>query len=90
MASFGSMDKAFQSIRDERARQHRLKVAGKFKHLLTDEGMGDFGRLKVLGEEFGEVCRALQDEPDNLRNELVDLAAVATAWIQWLDRSDPK
>jgi hypothetical protein len=35
----------------------------------------------VLGEEFGEVSRALQDETDDrLRAELVQVAAMAARW----------
>ena len=40
-------------------------------------------KLAVLGEEFGEVCRArLDDDPDGLRAELVQVAAVAVAILE--------
>jgi hypothetical protein len=43
--------------------------------------------LTILGEEFGEVCRALTyDGTSDLRSELIDVAAVATAWIDAIDR----
>lgn len=42
-------------------------------------------RTAILGEEFGEVCKALY-ERGNLREELVHVAAVAVRWIQHLDR----
>lgn len=42
---------------------------------------------RVLGEEFGEVAIALNDkEPiENLRAELVQVAAVAVAWVEYID-----
>lgn len=42
----------------------------------------------VLGEEFGEVCQAwLERDTDNLRVELIQVAAVAIAWIENLDNT---
>ena len=42
----------------------------------------------ILGEEFGEACQALlHNDKANLREELVQIAAVATAWIECLDRN---
>ena len=38
----------------------------------------------ILGEEFGEVCQAVL-KYTNLREELVQVAAVAIAWIEDLD-----
>lgn len=41
----------------------------------------------VLTEEVGEACEAwLEREPQELRQELVQVAAVAVAWIEELDR----
>ena len=48
------------------------------------------GWLPTLGEEFGEVCRALtleEGDRDRLRAELIDLAAVALMWIDSIDRT---
>lgn len=43
----------------------------------------------VLGEEFGEVCKAwLERDMDNLREELVQVAAVAVAWVEELDNTN--
>lgn len=40
----------------------------------------------VLGEEYGEVCEAwLERDTASLREELVQVAAVAVAWIEELD-----
>jgi hypothetical protein len=50
--------------------------AGDVPHLL---------RLAVLGEEFGEVARAVHDrDPEALARELVQVAAVAVAWREAL------
>ena len=39
--------------------------------------------LAVLVEEVGEVARAiLERDPDNLHEELVQIAAVAVAWLE--------
>ena len=40
-------------------------------------------KVAVLGEECGEVARAVLDHDDsNLRTELVQVAAVAVAWLE--------
>lgn len=44
--------------------------------------------LGILMEEVGEVARATLGNADagNLRRELIQVAAVAAAWAEWLDR----
>lgn len=45
-------------------------------------------KLTVLVEEVGEVARALQDsqdDPDHLAAELIDVAAVALAWLESIE-----
>jgi NTP pyrophosphatase (non-canonical NTP hydrolase) len=45
-------------------------------------------RLAILGEEYGEVCRALtydNNNPENLRSELIQTAAMAIAWVYALE-----
>lgn len=44
--------------------------------------------LRTVGEEHGEVCRALCDDegPERLRAELVQLAAMTVAWIEAIDQ----
>lgn len=40
----------------------------------------------ILGEEYGEACKAvLEVDAVNLREELMQVAAVALAWIESLD-----
>lgn len=42
--------------------------------------------LGVLGEEYGEVCKDwLERQPAKMRAELIQVAAVAVAWIEELD-----
>lgn len=86
-------------VYDERRRQEGLKAAGRFRYTCADEGMTHLERLTVLGEEYGEVCRALckgfeagllpadelSDWRAELREELVQVAAVAVAWIEALE-----
>ncbi len=44
--------------------------------------------ITILGEEYGEVCRAdLNRDLDNYRDELIQVAAVAVAAIESLDLS---
>ena len=79
-----SIFNVLMEIRKERLRQEDLKAAGKFKNTCADPGATN--RLEILGEEFGEVCRALcEDDQANLREELIQVAAVALAWVQGLD-----
>lgn len=58
---------------------------------------GNFARATVLGEEYGEVCRAALEAQyaptigsaiewrGRLRTELVQVAAVAVAWVEAID-----
>lgn len=40
-------------------------------------------KAAVLAEECGEVARAVLDsDPESLRNELIQVAAVAVAWLE--------
>ena len=49
-------------------------------------GAADLLRSAILTEEVGEVARAVLDgTPYLLRAELVQVAAVAVAWIEYLD-----
>lgn len=42
-------------------------------------------KVAVLAEECGEVARAVLDkDPDALRGELVQIAAVCVAWLEGL------
>lgn len=88
----------YADILTEREHQEALKIAGKFRYTCADVEMVDTSRACVLTEETGEVCRAVlsifgltKDTPEkasyfHLRRELVQVAAVAVAWIEGLDK----
>lgn len=75
----------------ERTHQEALKNEGRFEHTCADE-MDPFRKLAILGEEFGEVSRALLEKHGesndrwnkDLRKELIQVAAVAVAWAESL------
>lgn len=82
------MHAALRDVGLERFRQEGLRVAGKFAHTCADAtAMIDTERFAVLGEEFGEVAREVVEHGDDreLRKELVQVAAVAVAWIEAID-----
>ena len=67
----------------ERLRQEGLKASGKFPATCADP-IPDGAKLAILMEEVGEVARAINDRQsrDELRAELVQVAAVAVAWLE--------
>lgn len=90
---------AFLEILAERQKQERLREAGKFLYTCAERdftAFTHFARATVLGEEMGEVCRAVLDvegvaegrgKPgarEKLRAELVQVAAVAVAYLEAL------
>jgi NTP pyrophosphatase (non-canonical NTP hydrolase) len=71
----------FEEIDSERDRQD-VKWGG----LPGVQRRDDHTYAAVLGEEFGEVCKAwLERDTAALREELIQTAAVAVAWIEELD-----
>lgn len=90
------------AVTQERFRQEQKKAEGKFKFTCADVGMSNLERYAVLGEEVGEVARHMlgaerlaydggsaEDERRWLRVELVQVAAVAVAWVEGLDAERP-
>ena len=72
-----------EQIAAQRARNHVKWGARSIENRPSDYP----GWLSTLGEEYGEVCRAIQDSNlENLRAELIDVAAVALMWIDSIDR----
>ena len=65
-----------EAIAAERARQDR-----KFGN---HRWVPDYLWLAILTEETGEVAHALQERGDDLHDELVQVAAVAIAWLECL------
>ena len=79
---------ALDAIRAERARQ-AAKWDGEHEWGYGDcssPGVPTPVKVMVLGEEFGEVARAVLDSAPlaELRDELVQVAAVAVAWLEGL------
>lgn len=72
----------------ERQRQEELLKAGKFGYTAADGKISDWRKAAILGEEVGEVCRALNDgeSVEALQAELVQVAAVAVAWAEALEQ----
>lgn len=76
-------DNAFYEVKTERSRQE--KRWGEQNH--SQEYW-----LSILGEEFGEVCKAVCEKnydtkvKDNYRDELIHVAAVAIQMIECFDR----
>lgn len=82
--------RTLDSILHERARQEQLRREGKFPFTCADPEIADVLKLPVLGEEFGEVAKAMNEgDADALREELIQVAAVAVAWIESLDPLTP-
>ncbi len=80
----------------ERARQETLKANGRFSATCADD-MTDPERFIILDREVGEVARAVHIKYDRrqelltigrgeLRKELIQVAAVALAWVEAIDR----
>jgi len=81
------------SVQLEMKRQQKLKEQGRFKYTCRDPEMSDGERLAVLVEEVGETARAILEKEDlshdkhhsHLREELIQVAAVALSWVEGLD-----
>jgi NTP pyrophosphatase (non-canonical NTP hydrolase) len=70
------------SAREAAHEKHKGSEFGSMERMPADRPMW----LAILGEEFGEVCNALTyDGRTNLRAELIDVLAVASAWVAALD-----
>jgi Lar family restriction alleviation protein len=75
----------FADIAAERERQNATFPHSNIPYWKDDEGI----KFTVLVEEVGEVARArLEHDRPGLRHELVQVAAVAVAWIEALDATE--
>lgn len=75
----------YHLIDHERERQAALRESGKFRFVASDADCPDDLKLAALVEEVGEVARAYHDGNDftgELVRELVQVAAVAVAWLE--------
>lgn len=72
------------AIDSERARQEGLRASGKFT--CADPLTGNMCKLPVLLEEVGEVAKAINERNRaEMKKELVQVAAVAVAWLEALE-----
>jgi hypothetical protein len=82
----------YAAIRAERRRQ-TIRWAGPHSWGSGDCSSPDVPHIvkaAVLAEECGEVARAVLDnDPAALRRELVQVAAVAVAWLEALEPKPP-
>jgi NTP pyrophosphatase (non-canonical NTP hydrolase) len=72
------MENVLEEIREERKRQDAKWGA--------DRELDDFVWLAILTEEVGETSEAILKDMLSKRKELVQVAAVAVAWLECLDR----
>lgn len=93
-ASAQDPDEILSDVVEELKRQDLLKKSGKFAHTCADLEMTHLERLAVLAEEFGEVAHEINEgiggrpiDEKKLRTELVQVAAVAVACIEAIDKS---
>lgn len=50
----------------------------------------DLRWLGILAEEMGEAADAvLSDDPEQMRNEVIQACAVCLVWLECIDRGDP-
>lgn len=78
----------YKAIHDERHRAHMLwSPTGDSMEVLPHDSPR---RLPILVEEVGEVAKALNEDAPmkELRMELIQVAAMAAAWIAALDRME--
>lgn len=72
----------------------RLRQQGLFPGASVSDDIGDLTRLMVLTEEAGEVAKAVRStlyprrEPPNLREELIQVAAISVGWVEWIDAGE--
>lgn len=86
------MVSVMSDVMAERFRQV-VKFGGPTGDGIENPRQSNYVRLRVLAEELGEVAEAIGRPEDgngkgDLRKELVQVAAVAVAWIEGLDRRE--
>ena len=87
-------------VAKERIRQQELFLAGKFTFTCASKTADDNRKLRVLAEEVGEVAEAIDKleaaesrgggaasalRREELHTELVQVAAVAVAWLESME-----
>ena len=81
----------FDKIHDERERQQRLFLDGFFSFTCVSPVVDPVRKLRILSEEVGEVANAIDELESgrqgqhHLKTELIQVAAVAVAWLESLE-----
>lgn len=90
----GTIDRVLAHVRLERRRQEQLKSEGRFEFTCADGGLSNAEKLTILVEEVGETAREVLTQSgrrlardtvgttDALYGELLQVAAIAVAWMQ--------
>jgi NTP pyrophosphatase (non-canonical NTP hydrolase) len=98
LAVGSKLERVLILVGSERMRQDILKEQGRFEFSCADDGLTNAEKLACLTEELGEVAQEVLTQEgrrlardtvgtkEALRKELVQVAAVAVAWIEGLDR----
>mgnify|MGYP001616241009 CR=1 FL=1 len=68
-----------EEVREERKRQDEL---------WGEQNHGDGMWLAILVEEVGEVANDINERSKKLREELIQVAAVACCWVEAIDRRE--
>jgi len=92
-------DKVLSAITDERVRQEQLRMYDKFAWTCLDKNISNSEKLAVLAEEFGKVSREVVEQliarskysdkevsnvfDEKIQKELVQVAAVCVAWLEY-------
>lgn len=82
--------RVFGRILNERVNQEHLRASGKFDFTAASKVLKPEFKLPILMEEVGELSKEINEKThilDNskLRNELVQVCAVAFAWLESLE-----
>lgn len=93
ISDFDQRARVCTMILNEYDRQIELQKAGKFRCTCEGVWLTNAEKAVVLVEEVGEVCRnvlnlerlAFDNNRDNLEKELIQVAAVAFAWVKGLE-----
>jgi NTP pyrophosphatase (non-canonical NTP hydrolase) len=76
-------DLVYEDIDKERARQDEKWGWSPDDGVTIMSGPDVHAKVSVLAEEFGEVAHAVLEGDDaNLEDELIQVAAVAVAWLE--------
>lgn len=90
------LERVLIDVGSERLRQDILKEQGRFQFTCADDGLTNAEKLACMTEELGEVAKEVLTQEGRrlardslgtsagLRKELVQVAAVAVAWIEAL------